>query len=119
MITITNIPTPEEIQERHKQWRDQQISQCQHCIDAYGLWIVCNKNGVETERYNLACMNCKERGKSMDYKEAFNVLREERNKIIKVHTTDDKHLSQNKTLQALDLALDVLMEKYDQERKES
>ena len=55
----------------------------------------------------------------MDYKEAFNVLREERNKIIKAHMTDDKYLSQNKTLQALDLALDVLMEKYDEERKES
>ena len=119
MIMINNIPTAEEIQEWQKQWRDQQISQCQHCIDAYGLWIVCNKSGVETERYNLACMNCKARGKKMDYKEAFNVLREERNFIIKAHMTDDKYLSQNKTLQPLDLALDVLMEKHDEERKES
>ena len=63
MITIDKVMTPEEVQQAYQQWKDAQISKCQHCIDAYGIWVVCNKSGVETERYNLVCMNCKERGR--------------------------------------------------------
>ena len=37
------------------------IDGCAHCVDANGNKVICNKNGVNTERFSIVCRYCSQK----------------------------------------------------------